>query len=65
MRWRRARYRSEEKAPAAYAFLRPVIFSQKPATASIAVPFAGGQADTTVDELADGITEGIIDTVSH
>ena len=51
---------------AAYAFLRPVMLSDKPAIASIAVlPFAGGQADTTVDELADGITEGIIDTVSQ
>jgi TolB-like protein/Tfp pilus assembly protein PilF/predicted Ser/Thr protein kinase len=51
---------------AAYPFLRPVMFSPKPAIGSIAVlPFAGAQADTTVEDLADGITEGIIDTVSQ
>ena len=51
---------------AASLFLRPVMFSPKPAIASIAVlPFAGAQADTTVEELADGITVGIIDTVSQ
>ena len=42
------------------------MFSPKPAIASIAVlPFAGAQAETTVEELADAITVGIIDTVSQ
>ena len=51
---------------AAALFLRPVMFSPTPAIASIAVlPFAGAQADPTVEELADGITVGIIDTASQ
>ena len=41
---------------AAALFLRPVMFSPTPAIASIAVlPFAGAQADPTVEELADGL----------
>jgi eukaryotic-like serine/threonine-protein kinase len=51
---------------AAYPFLRSVLFSPKPAITSIAVlPFASAPDDTAVEDLADGLTEGIIDTVSQ
>ena len=51
---------------AAYPFVRSVLFSPKPVITSIAVlPFASARDDATVEDLADGLTEGIIDTVSQ